>query len=29
MVKQIIPKHLEEAITYLDQEDFQVIAGGT
>ncbi len=29
MVKQIIPKHLEEAITYLDKEDFQVIAGGT
>lgn len=29
MVKQIIPKNLKEAITYLNQDDYQVIAGGT
>lgn len=29
MVKQIIPKNLKEAIMYLNQEDYQVIAGGT
>ena len=29
MVKQIIPKNLKEAITYLNQEDYQIIAGGT
>jgi CO/xanthine dehydrogenase FAD-binding subunit len=29
MVKQVIPKNLKEAIAYLNQEEYQVVAGGT